>query len=87
LFIFGMYSFRSRIVERLINLIVRKKLSRLNERRILSNNRMISNVLSVISALHYVPLFMDRTWLLLVLVKTPQLLHIRCVVIQLVMNR
>jgi len=47
-------------------------------------------MLSVVSAFHYVPLFMDRIWLLLVPVETDvdlQLLQTRCVVIQLAMNR
>jgi len=47
-------------------------------------------MLSVISALHHVPLFMDRIWLLLVPVETEvdlQLLQTRYVVIQLAMNR
>jgi len=46
-------------------------------------------MLSVISALHHVPLFMDRIWLLLVPVDTEvdlPLLQTRCVVIQLAMN-
>jgi len=41
-------------------------------------------MLSVISALHHVPLFMDRIWLLLMAVETEvvlQLLQTRCVVI------
>jgi len=45
---------------------------------------------SVISALHHVPLFMDRIRLLLLPVETEvdlQLLQTRCVVIQLAMNR
>jgi len=47
-------------------------------------------MLIVISALHHVPLFMDRIWLLLVPVDTEvdlPLLQTRCVVIQLAMNR
>jgi len=44
----------------------------------------------VISALHHVPLFMDKSWFILMPVETvldPQLLQTRCVVIQLAMNR
>ena len=48
-------------------------------------------VLSIISALHHVPLFiMDTIWLLLMPVESEvdlQLLQTRCVVIQLAMNR
>jgi len=47
-------------------------------------------MLSVMSALHHVPLFMNRIWLLVVPVETKvdlQLLQTRCVVIQLPMNR
>jgi len=47
-------------------------------------------MLNVISALHLVPLFMDRIWLLQVAVETEvdlQLLQTRCVVIQLAMNK
>jgi len=54
------------------------------------NYRTLSNILSVISALHHVPLFMDGTWLLVVAVKTAvdlQILQIKCVVIQLAANR
>jgi len=43
-------------------------------------------MLSVIPALHHAPLFMDRIWLLLVLVETGvdvQLLQTRCILIQL----
>jgi len=47
LFIFARYSLRRRIVERLINLIVSKLLSRLNERWISSNYyRTLSNMLN-----------------------------------------
>jgi len=47
-------------------------------------------MLSIISAIHHVPFFMDRFWLLLVPVDTEidlPLLQRRCVVIQLAMNR
>jgi len=64
-----------------MNFIVSKQLFRLNERWISSNYRPLSNVLSVIPALHHVLLFMDGTCFLLVPVKTaidPQLLQTRC---------
>jgi len=55
-----------------------------------SNYRPLPNVLSVISALQHVPLFVDGTCFLLMPVKTaidPQLLQKRCgVVVQLAMN-
>jgi len=47
-------------------------------------------LLSVISAIHYVSLFMDRIWLLPVPVETVgdlQLLQTKCVVIQLATSR
>jgi len=47
-------------------------------------------MVSVVSAFHHVPLFVDRIWMLLVPVETEvdlQLLQTRCVVIQLAMNR
>jgi len=47
-------------------------------------------MLSVISALHHVLLFMDRIWLLVVPVETEvdlQLLQTKCVVIQLAVNK
>jgi len=51
---------------------------------------LLSNVFSVISAFHNDPLFMDGTWLLLVLINTAvdlKLLQTSCVVIQFAMNR
>jgi len=47
-------------------------------------------MLSVISAFHHVPLYMNRIWLLVMSVETEvdlQLLPTKCVVIQLAMNR
>jgi len=47
-------------------------------------------MLSVISALHHVPLFMDRMWLLVAPVETEvdlQLLQTSCAVIKLAVNR
>jgi len=79
----------------LINLIVKKKLSRLNECSISFNyierhQTCSIFMLSVISALHHVPHFMDIIWLFLVAVETEvdlQLLQTRCALIQLAMNR
>ena len=69
LFSFARYPLRTRIVERLKNLIISKSLPCVNERLISpvieSYQTCSILMLSVISALHHVSLFMDRIWLLL----------------------